>query len=307
MHADIRTGIDFSRHRGVLDHTLLAGTQIACIGLGGAAGLVQSLAREGIRDWPLVDFDRVSVTNPATQAHDYADRGKLKCEALAERLVRIDPNVHVRTLAKRYQDLTAEERDELWEADLVLAMTDNFQVQSLINMDAVAARRPAIFANCYIGCGAVEVTGSFPETIANGGGCHRCHTKPRYDAYASGFENPADISSHALAADYLNALIGNIVLGYLHWQAGSNLPIAELGREFSERPCLIARIFPSFGGGPGEAFPGHPPLPFSSSLWPLDTPSTWQCPDCGTRGPMQVPEFPCPKSTPGPGATAERS
>ena len=159
MAPQILTPIDFSRHAGVLDHALLAGTHLACIGLGGAAGLVQSLTRAGIRQWTLIDYDRVALTNPATQAHDYADRGKLKCEALAERLLRIDPNAHVRTLAKRYQDLTPDECDQLWAADCALAMTDNFQVQSLINTDAVAAGRPAIFANCYIGCGAVEVNG----------------------------------------------------------------------------------------------------------------------------------------------------
>jgi hypothetical protein len=307
MHTEILTGIDFSRHRGVLDHALLAGTHIACVGLGGAAGLLQSLTGAGIRSWTQVDYDRVSLTNPATQAHDFADRGKLKCEALAERLVRIDPKVHVRSIAKRYQDLSPDEHDDLWSADLILAMTDDFDTQALINVDAVRHRQPTIFANCYIGCGAVEVTASFPETIANDGGCHRCHVKTRYDGYAAGFENPADIPSHRFAADYLNALIGLTVLGYLHWRAGSNLAIAEVGREFAARPCLISRILPSFGSGPGEAFPGAASLPFTSSLWPLDTPSTWQCPDCGTTGPIKVPEFPCPKSNPGPGATAERS
>ena len=71
-------GVDFTRHRGVLDHALLAGTRIGITGLGGAAGLVQSLTGAGIRSWTLNDYDRVSLTNPATQRHDYADRGKLK-------------------------------------------------------------------------------------------------------------------------------------------------------------------------------------------------------------------------------------
>ena len=47
-------------------------------------------------------------------------------------------DAHVRTLPKRYQDLTPDELDDLWAADLVLAMTDNFEVQSLINADALA-------------------------------------------------------------------------------------------------------------------------------------------------------------------------
>ena len=300
------SGVDFTRHRGVLDHALLAGTHIGITGLGGAAGLVQSLTGAGIRSWTLNDYDRVSLTNPATQRHDYADRGKLKCDALAERLVRIDPLVNVRTISAPYQDLTTEQHNDLWDADLVLAMTDQFPVQAQINADAVRYRRPAIFAIAYLDCAAVEVTASFPETIGNAGGCHRCHTKTRYDSYASGFENPSDISSHVVTSDYLNAVIGHVVLGYLHWRVGSNLAIAEVGREFAARPCLISRILPSFGDGPGEAFAGAAPLPFNSSLWPLDTPNTWQCPDCGTRGPIEIPEFPCPKSNPGPGTTTER-
>src|SRR5262249_38262436 len=163
--------------------------------------------------------DRVALTNPATQAHDHADRGKLKTDALAERLLRINPEARITSIGKRFQDLTVDERDQLWTSDLILAMTDHFHTQALINTEAVAyAQAPVIFANCYIGCGAVEVTGTLPQTVASGGGCHRCHVKPRYDAYETGFQNPTNIASHALAADYLNALIGNLVLGCLHAQ-----------------------------------------------------------------------------------------
>ena len=69
-HTGPANSVDFSRHEGLLDHDLLSRVHIACVGVGGAAGLVATLARAGIAHWTLVDFDCVSATNPSTQAHD---------------------------------------------------------------------------------------------------------------------------------------------------------------------------------------------------------------------------------------------
>ena len=301
--------LDFSRHRGLIDPDVVARAHVACIGLGGAAGLVQALTRCGVQRWTLIDFDHVNGTNPTTQAHDYADAGRSKADALAGRIVRINPNAQVGTVTKHYQHLTTAERARLWNSDLVLAMTDHFETQCAINQDAIAARVDTVFAICYVGCEAVEITASFPDIIDAGYGCHRCHTKLRYDAYQTGFVNPTDIASHALVAEYLNALIGNLVLARLHQRAGVTMPIVELARAFAARPCLISRITPTFASAPGEAFAGLPHLPFSTSLWPLDTPQHWTCPDCGTPGAQiaTTPEFQRPLANPGPGTIQERS
>ncbi len=303
IQGSLGLAVDYSRHEGLLDRTLLANTHIACIGVGGASGLVQSLTRCGIHHWTLIDFDRVSASNPATQSYELFDYGNAKCEALAQRLLHIEPHVRVMPITKPYEHLDVAEHMTLWDADVVLAMTDDFKTQARINADAIAHGVDAIFAICYVGCEAVEVTASFTDTIAADGGCHRCHTKARYDAYADGFENPVEIASYALAADYLNALLGNIVLGRLHAAAGSNLPIAELGRDFAAKPCLFSRITPGFGARDGEAFARSARLPFTTTLWPLDTPEGFRCPDCGTRGSVAVHR---PLAIPGPGPTEER-
>lgn len=287
---------DFSRHQGLLDRHLTSGTRIACVGTGGAAGVIKGLVGCGVGTVTLIDHDVVSATNPTTQAHALLDVGKPKVLALAAALRAINPAVKIHCHPKPYEELTASEHAELWgEADLMLAMTDRFDVQAKINRDALAAHVTTLFAICYIGCAAVEITVTDPDTVDAGGGCHHCHTKARYDAYASGFKNPATISSHALAADYLNALIGNLALGILHYRAGVSLPFAALGKAFLERPCLISRMLPDFGEGPGGAFDGLPPSPFMTRLFALDTPAGWMCPDCGTPGvvPVQL-EFPRP-------------
>lgn len=251
--------VDFSRHAGVLDHELLSGVRIACIGTGGAAGLVMALSRCGIADWVLVDDDVVSATNIATQDYPAVAIGADKVDVLGAEFERIGT---VRSLARRtgrYQDLDWAERALVWSSDIVLAMTDDFHTQARLNIDAIGTGVDLVLAICYPGCAGVEVTASFTDSIAAGLGCYRCHTQRRYDGYAAGYVNPPVLSSDALAATYLNALIGHVVLGRLHAKGGSDLPIAEIGRVFAERPCLIASLVPSFGLGEGEAFAGEAP------------------------------------------------
>jgi hypothetical protein len=281
LHTYTLPDLDYSRHTGLLDHDLMAATTVACAGTGGAAGLVLLLARCGIRNWVLADLDLCSATSPTTQAYQQVDIAHPKVLALASHLRKINCEVEVTPFGQRYEYLSAAGQAKFWSADVALAMTDNFATQSLINSDALAARVDTFFAICYIGCGAVEVTATlFPLTA----GCHRCHTKIRYDAYEQGFVNPATIASHAIAAEFLNSIIAMLVVARVHQRAGSRLPITELAHAFAERPCLISRLLPSFGVEPGGAFAGLPPAAFCSRLFPLDTPTDWVCPDCGTRG-----------------------
>lgn len=275
---------DFSRHDGLLDRQLLARAHIAFIGAGGAAGLVADLARCGVETITLVDDDVVSATNVGTQMVNSWDIGARKVDALRDRLRRINPAIDCLAIPKRYQDLNHDDKLIVWGANIILAMTDDFQTQALINRHAIAYQRDCIFAICYVGCDAVEVTASFPDTIAAGWGCHRCHTKRRYDAYREGFQNPSQIASHAMCASYLNAIIGHLVLSRLHQQAGSPLPISDMARAFAQAPCLISRLSPQFALTPDMQPGALLAPPFSTRLYELDSPKDWTCPDCGTPG-----------------------
>lgn len=277
---------DFSRHAGLLDHDLLAKSRIAIIGAGGAAGLAVLLARSGIGRLTLIDPDVVGATNPATQGHDYVDLTLPKVEALACRLKSINPSLATDLRHAAYEDCSDAQFDCLWRSDLVLAMTDRFATQSKINRDAITAGVDAMFAIAYPDAVGVEITATFGETVAAGDGCHRCHTKSRYDDYASGYQNPTVIGSHALVAEYLNTLLAAIVIGRLHQRACSPFAIARVAEVFAKTPCLISRLDPLFYAAPGEPFSDVPREMslFTTKLWALDTPATWICPDCGTRG-----------------------
>ena len=282
----------FSRHDGLLDHELLSRCHIACIGVGGASALLCDLARCGIETFTILDSDKVSATNVGTQGFDSWDIGVRKVDALREKLIRINPAIDCLALPKLYEEMTPEDRLIVSGANVMLAMTDHFATQALINEHAINNRRDTIFAIANTGMETVEVTATFPDNIAAGTGCHRCHTKARYDAYRDGFQNPSLIPSHALAASFLNSLLAHIIVGRLHQQAGSPLAIASIAAAFAQFPCLIARITPQFAVTPNNQRGALLSLPFSAQLYALDTPLGWICPDCGTPGVVGVIEPP---------------
>jgi hypothetical protein len=133
----------------------------------------------------------------------------------------------------------------------------------------------------------MEVTATFPEVVAEGGGCHACHIWPRVKAHRNGFHNKAVIPSHIVSADALNAQLGYIALSRLHLKAGSSKRIAEIARRFSKSPCLLTQLDPTFWPEhPGSygAVPSELGL-FTARLFSLDSPRGWVCEACGTGRP----------------------
>lgn len=70
----------------------LRNSRVAIAGLGGlGSNIAVSLTRAGVGELLLVDFDRVEISNLNRQQYDTADLGRLKTEALRERLLKINP------------------------------------------------------------------------------------------------------------------------------------------------------------------------------------------------------------------------
>lgn len=86
---------------------------IAIFGLGGVGGFaVESLARSAIGILTIVDYDTVDITNINRQI--IADRlslGKYKTDLFEERLLKINPNIKINKITKKY---TEQEKDEFF-------------------------------------------------------------------------------------------------------------------------------------------------------------------------------------------------
>lgn len=88
----------------------LRASRIAIAGLGGlGSNIAVSLTRAGVGELLLVDFDRVELSNLNRQQYDTADLGRLKTEALRDRLLKINPYVVIKHQTVRVDPTNAAE------------------------------------------------------------------------------------------------------------------------------------------------------------------------------------------------------
>ena len=93
----------------------ISGGKAAVAGLGGLGSQIAVLlARAGIGELFLVDFDRVELTNLNRQAYDLSHLGQPKTEALAEILKKINPYLNIRIRQEYVTEETAGTMFEGW-------------------------------------------------------------------------------------------------------------------------------------------------------------------------------------------------
>ena len=109
----------------------LHASSVAVVGCGGLGSNVAAmLLRSGVRNLTLIDFDVVDASNLNRQLF-FADQiGRLKTEALAETLLRIDPDAHLTLHSLR---VTAENLvDLVRDADVVVEAVDRADTKAMV-------------------------------------------------------------------------------------------------------------------------------------------------------------------------------
>lgn len=141
----------YSRHIilkeiGGAGQTRLLGTHVAIIGVGGiGCPAVQSLAAAGIGRLTLIDGDTVSLSNLQRQTlFGTADIGRLKVDAAAEAIARLNPDVAVERHAIRIDAGNAEEL--LRGTDVVIDGCDNFETRMIVADVLLKLRIPLVSA-----------------------------------------------------------------------------------------------------------------------------------------------------------------
>ena len=100
--------------------------RVMVAGLGGVGSFVaESLARSGVGNLALVDFDKVCATNTNRQLQAMkGEIGKPKADVLADRLARVNPQANITTQRTFYDEETAESLFA-WAPDFVVDAIDN--------------------------------------------------------------------------------------------------------------------------------------------------------------------------------------
>lgn len=124
---------------------ILKNKTILVLGLGGVGGYVtESLARCGIGNLILVDYDKVDITNINRQIiATYDTVGKLKTECFKERINSINKDCRVKTLDIFYNE---ENKDIIFNdhIDYVIDCCDSLESKKILIMECFKRNIPII-------------------------------------------------------------------------------------------------------------------------------------------------------------------
>lgn len=107
----------------------LARAHVVVLGVGGVGSwAAEALARAGIGELTLVDFDRIAPSNLNRQVHALTSTiGRFKVEVMAERLIQINPALTIHTHAERL--LPEALPDYLADGDFTIDCIDDVQAK----------------------------------------------------------------------------------------------------------------------------------------------------------------------------------
>lgn len=304
----------FDRVREAYDLPLMARTRLVLVGVGGAAAFAESMARAGVGEFVLIDPDVVELPNIGTQQVYRSDLGRAKVDAVARRILDVNPHARVVGIQVVLDDLTDDMVRRLVHRPLpntatpgpvttvLCGLTDNFWAQARVNRLALHFGVPMLAAQVYREGRGVEVSFAIPGVTP---ACGRCVLGNRYRAHLDrGFHN--SVTSHGTplwATERLNALKGEILLTMVHGSATRSPSDHPARRRYSallerigNRNLVVARLDPEIVETLGLAvfdkvFRGADAdrIVADETLWlpqEPENPSTGfdPCPDCGGVG-----------------------
>jgi adenylyltransferase/sulfurtransferase len=127
----------------------LRAAKVLVVGTGGLGSpLALYLAAAGVGTLGLVDFDVVDVSNLQRQVlFGTADVGRSKCQAAADRIRDINPEVAIDIWEERFTSKNA--LDIVKHYDIVVDGTDNFPTRYLVNDACVLLNKPNVYGSIF--------------------------------------------------------------------------------------------------------------------------------------------------------------
>lgn len=163
----------YSRHLiipdvGVTGQKRLKNAKVLCVGAGGLGSpALMYLAAAGVGTLGIVEFDVVDESNLQRQIiHGQSDIGRPKAESARDKVLQINPYVHVNI---HDMPLSRDNAMEIFAGyDLIVDGTDNFATRYLVNDAAVLLGKPYVWGSIYRFDGQASVFWS------EHGPCYRC-------------------------------------------------------------------------------------------------------------------------------------
>jgi hypothetical protein len=160
----------YSRNKGLLEVGALEKKRVLIVGLGsGGSSIAVELAKAGVGNFTLVDFDRIELHNIARHICGVNELGRLKTNAVKDAILLKNPYAKVMTYDFDINDHLDVIDQELDGSDLLIAATDNLESRFHLNELIVKRKKIGLFGRAVTRAEGGDVLRVRPE-----GPCYAC-------------------------------------------------------------------------------------------------------------------------------------
>lgn len=192
----------YSRSKGLIELGILEGKRVLIIGLGSFGSQVAiELAKSGVGQFALMDFDRVELHNLVRHTAYLNDLGRLKTDYIKDCILGKNPFAEVDCYPININDNLDTLHREVEKADLVICATDNNQSRFNISEALVKYETIGIFGRAI-----TRAEGGDVFRYRPGGPCYVCMIGNQwYNEMAEEITNEALAIANGQIAAYTSA------------------------------------------------------------------------------------------------------
>ena len=179
----------YSRNKGILEIGILENKRVMIVGLGSFGSQIAiELAKAGVGEFALFDFDRVELHNLARHTAVTKDLGRLKTDVIEESIKGKNPYAKVHKFAININDDLELMEQEAGKADIVICATDNNESRFNLSVVLVHQQKIGIFGRAV-----TRAEGGDVFVYRPGGPCYCCLVGNQW--FGQGMEEITNLAS----------------------------------------------------------------------------------------------------------------
>jgi hypothetical protein len=160
----------YTRSKGLLEVDALEKKRVLIVGLGsGGSNIAVELAKAGVGNFSLVDFDRIELHNIARHICGVNELGRLKTNAVKDAVLMKNPYAQIKTFDFDMNDHLDIIEQEILETDLTIAATDDLKSRFSLNDLIIKHGKTGLFGRAV-----TRAEGGDVLRVRPGGPCYAC-------------------------------------------------------------------------------------------------------------------------------------
>lgn len=160
----------YTRSKGLIEVGALEKKNVLIVGLGsGGAAIAVELAKAGVGNFSLVDFDRLELHNISRHIAGVNELGRLKTNIVRDAILGKNPYANIDTYpVDMLKEMSLIDK-LIAETDLVIAATDNLSSRYMLNALIIKHKKVGLFGRAV-----TRAEGGDVLRVRPGGPCYAC-------------------------------------------------------------------------------------------------------------------------------------